>query len=138
MTTLRQAQRRWGELGAPYELARVRTLLGQACVDRGDRVTAGLEFEAARTLLEELGAPPDLAALSRLAPSRPGTTSTLSPRENDVLALVATGKTNRAIANELSITEKTVARHVANIFVKTGVSSRAEATAYAFKQGLVR
>jgi DNA-binding CsgD family transcriptional regulator len=137
LTTLRQAQRRWVELGAPYELARVRTLVAVACLDLGDGVTAGLEFEAARTGLEELGAHPDLAALSRSADSPQGTAG-LSPRESEVLALVATGKTNRAIARELSITEKTVARHVANIFVKTGVSSRAEATAYAFKQGLVR
>ena len=62
----------------------------------------------------------------------------LSPRENDVLNLVAAGKTNRAIAGELFISEKTVARHMSNIFTKLQLSSRAEATAYAYKHGLVR
>lgn len=138
VATLRLAQRYWGELGAPYELARVRTLLGVACLGLGDAVTAGLEFEAARNGLAQLGAHPDLAALSRIAPSPQRPSGVLSPRESEVLSLVATGRTNRAIARELSITEKTVARHVANIFVKTGVSSRAEATAHAFKHGLVR
>ena len=62
----------------------------------------------------------------------------MSPRECEVLTLVAAGKTNRAIATELVISEKTVARHVSNIFAKLGLSSRAEATAYAFKHSLVR
>ena len=66
---------------------------------------------------------------------RPGA---LSPREHEVLTLVAAGKTNRAIAGELFISEKTVARHLSNIFTKLGLSSRAEATAYAYKHGLVR
>jgi DNA-binding NarL/FixJ family response regulator len=60
----------------------------------------------------------------------------LSRRESEVLGLVATGKTNRAIAGELVISEKTVARHVSNIYAKLGLSSRAEATAYAYKHGL--
>jgi DNA-binding NarL/FixJ family response regulator len=55
-----------------------------------------------------------------------------------VLTLVAAGKTNRAIAAELFISEKTVARHVSNIFTRLGLSSRAEATAYAYRHGLVR
>ena len=111
-------------------------LIGVACRELGDGASAELEFEAARGALEELGAAPDLERLARLAGSpRPGG---LSPRESEVLTLVAAGKTNRAIAAELFISEKTVARHVSNIFTKLGLSSRAEATAYAYKHGLVR
>jgi DNA-binding NarL/FixJ family response regulator len=62
----------------------------------------------------------------------------LSRRESEVLTLVAGGKTNRAVAAELFISEKTVARHVSNIFKKLRLSSRSEATAYAYKHGLVR
>ena len=80
---------------------------------------------------------PDLERLARLAgPTRPE--GPLSGRESEVLILVAAGRTNRAIAAELFISEKTVARHVSNIFTKLRVASRAEATAYAFKRGLVR
>jgi DNA-binding NarL/FixJ family response regulator len=87
-------------------------------------------------VLEELGARPDLERLAGLAGSpRP---AGLSPRESEVLMLVATGKTNRAIATELFISEKTVARHVSNIFTKLGLTSPAEATAYAYKHGLAR
>ncbi len=136
LTTLRMAQRSWRDLEARHEAARVRVLIGVACRDLGDGASAELEFEAARGALKELGAAPDLARLARLAgSSRPGG---LSRRESEVLALVAAGKTNRAIAAELFISEKTVARHVSNIFTKLRLSSRAEATAYAFKHGLVR
>ena len=137
LTKLRAAQRSWRDLEAPHQAARVRVLIGVACRDLGDGASAELEFEAARGALEALGAAPDLERLARLAgSSRPG--GPLSRRESEVLALVATGKTNRAIAAELFISEKTVARHVSNIFTKLGLSSRAEATAYAYKHGLVR
>jgi DNA-binding NarL/FixJ family response regulator len=136
LTILRTAQRSWRDLEAPHQAARVRVLIGVACRALGDAATAELEFEAARGALAELGAAPDLARLARLAgSSRPGG---LSRRESEVLRLVATGKTNRAIGTELFISEKTVARHVSNIFTKLGLSSRAEATAYAYKHGLVR
>ena len=62
----------------------------------------------------------------------------MSPREREVLTLVAAGKTNRAIGTQLFISEKTVARHVSNIFTKLSLSSRAQATAYAYRHGLVR
>jgi DNA-binding NarL/FixJ family response regulator len=58
-------------------------------------------------------------------------------REIEVLRLVATGKTNRAIAETLKISEKTVARHISNIFTKLGLTSRAAATAYAYEHRLV-
>jgi DNA-binding NarL/FixJ family response regulator len=137
LAKLRTAQRLWRELEAPHQVARVRALIAVACRELGDGAGAELEFEAARGVLEGLGASPDLERLARLAgSSRPG--APLSRRENEVLTLVATGKTNRAIATELFISEKTVARHVSNIFTKLGLSSRAEATAYAYKHGLVR
>jgi DNA-binding NarL/FixJ family response regulator len=134
LTTLRAAHRSWRDLDAPHQAARVRMLTGSACRRLGDSASAELEFEAARVTLEELGARPDLERLDRLARS-PGPGG-LSRRESEVLGLVATGKTNRAIAGELVISEKTVARHVSNIYAKLGLSSRAEATAYAYKHGL--
>jgi DNA-binding CsgD family transcriptional regulator len=136
LTKLRTAQRSWHDLEAPHQAARVRVLIGIACRELGDSASAELEFAAARGVLEELGAAPDLARLARLVGS-PGPGG-LSRRESEVLTLVATGKTNRAIATELFISEKTVARHVSNIFAKLGLSSRAEATAHAYKHGLVR
>lgn len=136
LTKLRTAQRSWRDLEA-QQAACVRVLIAIACCELGDGASAELEFEAARSGLEELGARPDLERLARLAgSSRPE--GPLSRRESEVLTLVAAGKTNRAIATELFISEKTVARHVSNIFTKLGVSSRAEATAYAYKHGLAR
>jgi DNA-binding NarL/FixJ family response regulator len=137
LTKLRAAHRSWRGLEAPHEAARVRLLIGVACRELGDGANAELEFEAARGVFAELGATPDLGRLARLAgSSRPG--GPLSRRESEVLTLLAAGKTNRAIAAELVISEKTVARHVSNIFTKLRLSSRAEATAYAYKHGLVR
>ena len=135
LTNLRSAQRAWRDLAAPHPEARVRLLVGVACREIGDGATAELEFEAARRVLESLGAAPDLERLERLAGTMPGP---LSRRERQVLTLVAAGKTNRAIAAELFISEKTVARHMSNIFTKLRLSSRAGATAYAYKHGLVR
>jgi DNA-binding NarL/FixJ family response regulator len=133
---LREAHRAWRELDAPHQAARVRVLIGLACRELGDGVGAERELEAARGVFEELGARPDLDRLARLTGAqRPGG---LSPREREVLTLVAAGKSNRAIAAELFISEKTVARHVSNIFRKLQLSSRAEATAYAYRHGLVR
>jgi DNA-binding CsgD family transcriptional regulator len=129
---LRAAWLGWRELDAPYEAARVRVLLGRACRQLGDEDGAALELDAARATFEQLGARPDLARLD----ARPG--GGLTAREVEVLALVARGKTNRAIAEDLVISEKTVARHLSNIFTKLGLSSRAAATAYAYEHDLVR
>ena len=136
LTKLRTAQRSWRDLAAPHQAARIRLLIGVACRELGDGASAELEFDAARGALESLGAVPDLERLARLTGSPPG--GPLSGRENEVLTLVAAGKTNRAIAGELFISEKTVARHVSNIFTKLRLSSRAEATAYAYRRGLIR
>jgi DNA-binding NarL/FixJ family response regulator len=135
LTELRRAHNSWRELGAPHHSARVRTLIGLACLKLGDGATAELEFQAARHLFEELGAAPDLERVAAGGTRRAA--AGLSPRENEVLTLVAAGKTNRAIAGELFISEKTVARHISNIFTKLRLSSRSEATAYAYKHGLV-
>ena len=133
---LRAAHRAWRELDAPHQIAGVRLQIALACRELGDAGSAELEFEAARGTFERLGAAPDLERLARLM--RISTLGGLSPRESEVLTLVAAGKTNRAIATELFISEKTVARHVSNILTKLGLSSRSEATAYAFKHGLAR
>jgi DNA-binding CsgD family transcriptional regulator len=136
LRVLRRAQRVWRELEAPHRAARVRLLIGVACRELGDGASAELEFEAARSVLEELGAGPDLERVRRAIGSP--TPGGLSRRESEVLTLVAAGKTNRAIATDLFISEKTVARHVSNIFAKLRLSSRSEAAAYAYKHGLAR
>ena len=131
---LRRAWRAWQELDAPYEAARVRVLMGLTCLQRRDPDSADMEFDAARLVFEGLGAAPDVARVQAL--SRAPATGVLTAREAQVLRLVATGMTNRAIAAELFLSEKTVARHVSNIFTKLRVSSRAAATAYAYQHGL--
>jgi DNA-binding CsgD family transcriptional regulator len=134
---LRAAQRIWHGLDARYQQARVRILIGMACRQLGDQASAELEFGASGEILRGLGAVPDIERLAHIAdPRHPA--GPLSPREVEVLKLVATGMTNRAIASSLCISDKTVARHVANVFTKLGLSSRAEATAYAFQHGLAR
>jgi DNA-binding CsgD family transcriptional regulator len=134
---LRDAWSAWHALEVPYEAARTRVLIGLACRQLGDEEGAEMELDAARSVFQELGAVPDLAqaqALSRKSGTRlPGG---LTARELEVLRLVATGKTNRAIAADLILSEKTVARHVSNIFTKLGLSSRAAATAYAYEHDL--
>jgi DNA-binding NarL/FixJ family response regulator len=135
---LRRAFRVWNDLGAPYLAARLRVLLARACHALEDRDTAELERQLARETFERLGAAPDLAALDPPGERESRTTrDRLSPRELEVLRLVASGKTNKVIARELFLSEKTIDRHVSNIFVKAGVASRAAATAYAYQHRLV-
>lgn len=132
LQALRRAASLWRELDAPYEGARVRVLIASACRALGDSGGAAMELDAARSVFKQLGAGPDLARLD----TRPRSASGLSTREAEVLRLVAAGKSNRAIADSLAISEKTVARHVSNIFTKLGLSSRSAATAYAYEHGL--
>ncbi|HJU00816.1 MAG TPA: response regulator transcription factor, partial [Actinomycetes bacterium] len=134
----RRAWSLWQELDAPYEAARARVVVATACRALGDEDAARMELDAAREVFERLSAAPDLArveALTGAARSRAG--SGLTAREVEVLRLVATGRTNRVIAAELFLSEKTVARHLSNIFTKLGVSSRAAATAWAYRHELV-
>jgi ATP/maltotriose-dependent transcriptional regulator MalT len=130
---LREAFDIFRDLGAVYESARTRVLIAKACHELGDADGAALEADAARATFGELGAADDLAMLDE----RQRTPGGLTQREVEVLRLVAAGKTNRAIATELVLSEKTVARHVSNIFTKLGVASRAAATAYAYENDLV-
>ena len=137
LAALRHAMRVWQELDAPYEIARVRMLIGLACRTLGDEDTALLELEAARGVFAELGAAPDLARVELLTSvAAPGDRHGLSARELEVLRLVASGKSNREIAAELVLSEHTVARHLQNIFTKLGVSSRTAAAAFAFEHQL--
>ncbi|WP_427893846.1 LuxR C-terminal-related transcriptional regulator [Kribbella sp. GL6] len=129
---LRRAWALWQQLDTPYEAARTRLLVARACRALGDGDAAQMEIDGARAVFERLGAVADLAALD---PG--GRAGGLSPRELEVLRLLATGATNRGVAEQLFLSERTVARHVSNIFGKLGVSSRAAATAYAYSHGLV-
>jgi DNA-binding CsgD family transcriptional regulator len=134
---LRRAVEAWQDLEVPYETARTRVLLGIACRAMGDEDTAKLELEAARGVFAQLGAAPDLARVDLpTGRTTPADTDGLTPRELQVLRLVAAGETNKAIADELTLSGRTVDRHVSNIFAKLGVSSRAAATAYAYKRQL--
>jgi DNA-binding CsgD family transcriptional regulator/tetratricopeptide (TPR) repeat protein len=135
---LRTAWSGWQELEAPYEAARARILIGSACRELGDDETAEMEYDAAGWVFRELGAAPDVARVQKLSRRPPREApGGLSLREVQVLRLVAAGKPNRAIAEELFLSEKTVHRHVSNIFVKLDVGSRAAATAFAFQHHLV-
>ena len=140
LDALRRAQRCWAELDLPHSCAQARLLAGRCLRELEDQEAADREFEAARECFERLGADPDLARLDALAsvprpdPARPGG---LTERELEVVRLVAAGHTNRVIAARLSLSEKTVARHLANIYAKLDIPSRAAATAYAYDHGLV-
>ena len=136
-TSLRSAVVAWTELGAPYEAARARVLAARACRQLGDHDTAELELGAARRVFERLRAAPALAEVAELASvSADGAPGGLTPREVEVLRLVATGVTNREVAETLVISEKTVARHLSNIFTKLDLGSRTAAAAWAYEHGL--
>jgi DNA-binding CsgD family transcriptional regulator/tetratricopeptide (TPR) repeat protein len=136
---LRVAGSAWRGLDAPYETARVRVLIGLACSALGDPETSAMELDGARKVFEQLGAEPDLERLDAVMrrPYGQAIPGGLTTREVEVLRLVASGKTNRVIAKELGLSEKTVARHVHNSLTKIGVPSRAAATAYAYENGLI-
>jgi DNA-binding NarL/FixJ family response regulator len=138
LATLRQAWMAWQAMEVSYEAARVRLLIALACRALGDTDGAEMELDAARWVFQQLEAVPDLARVETISRAAARNVSgSLSAREAEVLRLVATGTTNRAIATELSISERTVERHVSNIFVKLDVSSRAAATAFAYEHRLV-
>jgi DNA-binding CsgD family transcriptional regulator len=132
---LREACRLWAGLEAPYEVARCKVLLGSAFRTMGDEESALGELTAARRTFVGLGAGPDAARVGRLvAPTTPGG---LTARELEVLRLVASGRSNPEVAAALVLSEKTVARHLSNIFTKLDVGSRAAATAFAYEHRLL-
>jgi DNA-binding NarL/FixJ family response regulator len=143
---LRRSFEIWQRLGAPYLAARVRAAAACACRALGDEDGCRMERDAAREVFRALGATPDLAHLDEPVraghgegsqqgtPARP---HGLTPRELQVLRLVAAGKTNRAIGEELFLSEKTIDRHLSNIFDKLDVSSRSAATAFAYEHSLI-
>ncbi|MFA9563708.1 MAG: LuxR C-terminal-related transcriptional regulator [Acidimicrobiales bacterium] len=133
--SLRRALGLWSEIPAPYEMARTRVLIGRARLDLDDVSAAMIELGAAREIFAGLGAALDVQVVDRLSGEPDGSDRKLTRRQTEVLALVATGMTNRQIAAELVISEKTVARHVSDIFTRLGVSTRAAATRYAFEHG---
>ena len=139
---LRHAQDAWQRVGAPYLSARIRLLLARAFQALGDTDGVALEVDAAKKVFVQLGAAPDVAAIEAMpapapADARPTPPHGLSARELEVLLLVASGKTNKAIADALFLSEKTVDRHVSNIFSKLDVPTRAAATAWAYQHRLV-
>jgi DNA-binding CsgD family transcriptional regulator len=138
LIALRHACQVWQQVGAPYEVARGRVLVGLACRALADDDGAELELAAARSAFEQLGATPDLAQLDSLTRGTPTENRRgLTPRELQILRLVAAGDTNKAIAARLVLSDRTVDRHVSNILTKLAVPSRAAATAYAYQHQLV-
>jgi DNA-binding CsgD family transcriptional regulator len=138
LQALRHAWTAWQDLEAPYGAARVRVLIGLACRQLGDQDSAEMELDAARWVFRQLEAAPDLARVEALT-RKPaaGAAGGLTARELQVLRLVAAGQTNRSIAADLFLSERTVERHMSNILTKLGVSSRAAATAYAYQHQLI-
>jgi DNA-binding NarL/FixJ family response regulator len=135
---LRSAARCWREIDAPHAVATVSVLIGLACRAIGDEDAAQIELQSAQSTFARLGARPDLHRVEGLlhpTPAlRPGG---LSAREIEVLRLVAAGRTNHAIASELYLSERTVHRHISNIFDKLGVHSRTAAASYAVQHHIV-
>lgn len=137
LARLRRAFDGWQALDAPYEAARVRVLIAEACRLLGDQDAAEIELSAATRVFRDLGAGPDLARIGPAALPTPSGDDGLTAREVEILRLLATGLTNRAISVDLVISERTVDRHVSNIFAKVGVSTRSAATAYAYEHDLI-
>ena len=133
---LRRAALRWQELRLPYETGRTRAALGIALRASGNDEGADLELRGALSTFERLGAVPDADRVRALLAPEAALPRGLTPREAEVLRLVAAGRSNREIAIALTISEHTVARHLQNMFTKLEVSSRSAATAFAFEHGL--
>ena len=134
--TLRRAVERWQQLDVPYETASAQLLLGQACRSVDDRAGEDAAFKSAIATFDRLGAAYDARHARQLSEGRT-LPARLSEREAEVLRLVAKGCTNKDIARTLDLSDKTIARHLANIFAKTGATTRAAATAFAFESGIV-
>ncbi len=139
----------WAEVATAFdgvcliEVARARWRRAQLLVRAGRRDEARAEAAAAHEAAVQLGAQPLVAALdelgrrARFEVARPVGSDLLTPRERDVMALVAQGLTNRAIGEQLFISEKTASVHVSNVLAKLGASGRAEAVAIIGRRGLI-
>jgi DNA-binding CsgD family transcriptional regulator len=136
LAELREACRRWQQLEAPYEAAKTRLLLADAHRALEDEDAVTLELDAADAVFRRLGADWDARSVTnrRADAALP---AGLTEREVEVLQLVAAGQSNREIAAELFLSERTVHRHVSNILAKLAAPSRAVATAFAYEHGLV-
>jgi DNA-binding winged helix-turn-helix (wHTH) protein/DNA-binding CsgD family transcriptional regulator/predicted ATPase len=135
---LRHAGAAFAALALPYESARARLLIAVAFRRLRDMRAARREAQEARSTFERLGASTELTRIDELMQSDDGTAAdALSQREVEVLRLLATGTTNRAIAVTLGVSEKTVARHISNILTKLDLPNRTAAAAYAHQRGLV-
>ena len=138
LVSLRRAWTRWRDLEASYQAAQLRVHIAMACRALGDEDGAQMELDAALLVFEGLGSSPAVSRVVKLSRvGKPGEAEGLTVRELEVLSLVAAGMSNRAIATRLVISEKTVASHIAHIFTKLDLTSRAAATAYAYKHDLV-
>lgn len=148
LVSLREAARVWARAQLPYESARTSLLIAEACRALGDVEGAAMELDVARSSLSRMGAAVAAEAgrvpgggfrssAGLLGDDRRSGPDGLSARECEVLRLVAQGSTNRQIGAALTISEHTVARHLQNIFTKTGRRSRAAAASYAHERGLV-
>ena len=135
---LRRAFEWWAHLDVPYEAACVRVMIARACDALHDQETTRLELTAARAVFEQLCARADLRRVDHMTGTPASHARTkLSPREQQVLRLIATGSTNKVIAGRLSVSERTVDRHVSNILTKLGVPTRAAAIAFAYEHELL-
>lgn len=135
---LHKAMRFWNMLHLPYETAQTRELIGLIYRQLNDKDNSDTELAAAKWTYEQLQAKPDLERINRLVEKKPPHESHgLTLRELQVLRSMASGKTNKNIAGELFISERTVDRHVSNIFNKLGVSSRVEATTFAIRNKML-
>jgi DNA-binding NarL/FixJ family response regulator len=140
LESLRRALAVWQTIDAPYHAAKTRLSIARACYTLGDEDGADFELDAARAVFERLGASPDVAQVETIKQQERASRSAshgLTPRELQVLQLLATGQTNKQIAAELVLSEKTIDRHVSNILAKLCVPSRAAATAYAYRHQLL-
>ncbi|MDM7855306.1 helix-turn-helix transcriptional regulator [Cellulomonas alba] len=134
------------DYGYAYEVARTRARLAAALVASGERAEATAEAAQALAAATAMGALPlaasvrDLARRARLdVPGvRHATTDVLTPREAEVLSLVAQGLTNGQIGERLFISTKTASVHVSNLLAKLGASGRTEAVSVAHQRGLMR
>jgi DNA-binding CsgD family transcriptional regulator/tetratricopeptide (TPR) repeat protein len=138
LVALRNSWTIWLQLATPYEAARTQVLISSTLRHLGENESARQELAHARQHFASLGAAGDVSRVDRLLEKdtrKPD--SPLSTRELQIVKLVASGITNRAIADKLNISEKTVARHLSNIFTKLDLTSRTAATAYAYDHDLI-